>query len=128
MAWKNAKDDGRAKLYKSGKHRKEPEDGRVPEARYAYYRRCQRFRRNGEQCKAPALKGQDLCYKHAEQAAAAKRYDQLRVRLGLAGGVKENRKLHRSLSELAQALMDGRLDYKTAAKLTAELKSRMVEG
>ena len=30
---------------------------RVPEDRCAYYRRCQEFRNNGEQCKAPAEKG-----------------------------------------------------------------------
>src|SRR5215472_1727151 len=38
---------------------------RVPEPRFAYYRRCQRFRKNGEQCKAPALKGGEVCYQHA---------------------------------------------------------------
>lgn len=107
---------------------KADEEGRFPEARYAYYRRCQRFRRNGEQCKAPALKGQDLCYKHAEQQAAARRYEELRRSLGLGAVVKGRRQLRQSLNELAQALMDGRLDYRTAAKLMAELKNRMVEG
>ena len=37
---------------------------RVPEARYAYYRRCQEFRRNGEQCKAPAEKDAQICHAH----------------------------------------------------------------
>src|SRR5262245_30425199 len=46
---------------------------RVPEARYAYYRRCQQFRRNGEQCKAPAMKGEDICHRHAEQADTERR-------------------------------------------------------
>jgi hypothetical protein len=27
-----------------------------PAERYAYYRRCQRFRKGGQQCKAPAMK------------------------------------------------------------------------
>jgi hypothetical protein len=42
--------------------------GQAPEARYAYYRRCQQYRRNGEQCKAPAMKGEHICHRHAEQA------------------------------------------------------------
>ena len=52
---------------------------RVPEARYAYYRRCQVFRRNGEQCKAPAEKGAQICHLHASQKAM-----ELRRKLELA--------------------------------------------
>src|SRR5437899_6059531 len=50
-----------------------PERAKAPEARYAYYRRCQKFRRNGGQCKAPAMKGEQICYKHAEQQATEDR-------------------------------------------------------
>ena len=46
---------------------------RRPEARYAYYRRCQIFRRGGEQCKAPAEKGSQICHAHAGQLAMAVR-------------------------------------------------------
>src|SRR6476660_7846035 len=49
-----------------------------PEERYAYYRRCQVFRRNGEQCKAPAMKGEPLCYKHEQEAAAERRRQNMR--------------------------------------------------
>jgi hypothetical protein len=44
------------------------ESSKVPEARYAYYRRCQVFRKNGGQCKAPAEKGSGICYAHAREA------------------------------------------------------------
>jgi hypothetical protein len=46
---------------------------RVPGARHSYYRRCQLFRRNGEQCKAPAEKGAHICHAHAAQQAMALR-------------------------------------------------------
>src|SRR5262249_25427548 len=46
---------------------------RTAEERYAYYRRCQVVRRNGEQCKAPAEKGAQICHAHAGQQAAALR-------------------------------------------------------
>ena len=45
----------------------------IPEERYGYYRRCQRFRRNGQQCKAPAMKDADRCYKHQAQADIERR-------------------------------------------------------
>lgn len=32
--------------------RNEALQGQIVEARYGYYRRCQRFRKNGQQCKA----------------------------------------------------------------------------
>jgi hypothetical protein len=37
------------------------------ESRYDYYRRCQALRTNGPQCKAPAMKDQNICRKHVEQ-------------------------------------------------------------
>lgn len=54
---------------------------RVAEARYAYYRRCQVFRKGGAQCKAPAEKGSHICYAHAGQLATA-----VRRGAGKAGG------------------------------------------
>jgi len=64
---------------------------RVPEARYAYYRRCQVFRRNGEQCKAPAEKGSYICHAHAGQLAMAVRRERER-RAVLAEAVAEMRR------------------------------------
>src|SRR6476469_6089482 len=51
---------------------------RAPEATYAYYRRCQIFRKGGEQCKAPAEKGSHICHAHAGQLATAVRRERER--------------------------------------------------
>ena len=51
------------------------------ELRYAYYRRCRHFRRNGEQCKAPAMKGEQICHSHAGQLDAERRRQQQRREL-----------------------------------------------
>ena len=50
------------------------------EERYAYYRRCQVFRKNGQQCKAPAVKGEELCHKHQDQLDAGRGANGLRYR------------------------------------------------
>jgi hypothetical protein len=112
---------------------------RVPEARYAYYRRCQVFRRNGEQCKAPAEKGAHICYAHAGQLATAVRREQER-RAVLAEAVVEMRRRGRpefemadlfmdfkgiqvTLAVMARALIDGRIDCKTAGQLVVHLQT-----
>src|ERR1041385_5835883 len=56
-----------------GRDRSGTLQGQVVEERYGYYRRCQRFRRNGQKCKAPAMKDTDRCYKHQEQADTERR-------------------------------------------------------
>src|SRR3954470_20366602 len=73
---------------------------RMPEARYAYYRRCQVFRRNGEQCKAPAEKGAHICHAHAGQLATAVRRERER-RAVLMEAVAEMRKQGRPECEMA---------------------------
>lgn len=111
---------------------------RIPEARYSYYRRCQVFRRNGEQCKAPAEKGTHICYAHAGQQAMAFRRD-LERRIVLAEAVAEMRRQGHTECELANLLMDfkgiqvtlavmsraiiaGRIDCKTAGRLIVHLQ------
>ena len=42
----------------------------TPQARYAYYIRCERMKAGGDQCKAPAIKGTRVCYKHTHQEEA----------------------------------------------------------
>jgi hypothetical protein len=98
---------------------------REPEARYAYYRRCQRFRRNGEQCKAPAMKGEAICYRHAEQAASEEsRARQRRELLATpALGFGSFRAVQRTIGAVAQALLDDRVDRKTAGRLAVELQT-----
>jgi hypothetical protein len=99
--------------------------GRTPEARYAYYSRCQQFRRNGEQCKAPAMKGEAICYRHDEQAAAEeRRARQRRELLATPGlGFGDFRAVQRTISATVQALLDGRMDSKTAGQMIVELQT-----
>ena len=108
-------------------------------ARYAYYRRCQLFRRNGEQCKAPAEKGSHICYAHAGQQATAFRRD-LERRIVLAEAVAVMRRRGKPACELAdlftdfkgiqvtlavvsRALIHGRIDCKTAGRLLVHLQT-----
>jgi hypothetical protein len=111
---------------------------RVPQARYAYYRRCQVFRKGGEQCKAPAEKGSLICHAHAAQTAMAVRREQQR-RAVLEEAVAELRHrgnpecemrdlfmdfkgIQATLAVMAQALIDGRIDCKTAGRLVVNLQ------
>ncbi len=112
---------------------------RVPEARYSYYRRCQVFRRNGEQCKAPAEKGAQICHAHAAQQAMAFRRD-LERRIVLAEAVAEMRRqgkpecemadlftdfkgIQVTLAVVSRALIAGRIDCKTAGRLLVHLQT-----
>jgi hypothetical protein len=111
----------------------------IPEARYSYYRRCQVFRRNGEQCKAPAEKGAHICYAHAAQQATAFRQD-LERRIVLAEAVAEMRRqghtecelenllmdfkgIQVTLAVMARAIIGGRIDCKTAGRLVVHLQT-----
>jgi hypothetical protein len=95
----------------------------VAEPRYAYYRRCQKFRCNGAQCKAPALKGEILCYKHAAQAVAAERRERAVKSLGISGRIGSARDLQVAISKTAQALASGRLDVKAAAMMLEKIRA-----
>ena len=117
----------------------EPTGNRVPEARYAYYRRCQVFRRNGEQCKAPAETGAHICHAHAGQLAMAVRRERER-RAVLAEAVAEMRKrgkpecemgdlftdfkgIQITLAVTARAVINGRIDCKTAGQMLVHLQT-----
>ena len=121
---------------------------RKPEARYAYYRRCQEFRRNGEQCKAPAEQGAHICYAHARQNATQQR--RAREREAVLEEAAQRMRMHPMLSwkcgkrsritdgvgdvsadlhaiqvtlaAVTQAIIDGRIDNKTAGRLCWELQ------
>jgi hypothetical protein len=114
-----------------------------PEPRYAYYRRCQVFRGNGEQCKAPAEKGEQICHAHATQQATALRRErerqavlaeavaEMRSRGGLEFGKHEFEAkdllmdfngIQVTIAKVAQALIDGRIDCKTAGRLAVDLQ------
>ncbi len=98
---------------------------RAPEARYAYYRRCQQFRHNGEQCKAPAMKGESICHRHAEQVdAERRREEQWRELLARPGvGFESFAAIQRTLSELVAALFEGSIDHKTAVRLIVDIQN-----
>jgi hypothetical protein len=112
---------------------------KAPEARYAYYQRCQDFRKNGEQCKAPAEKGSQICHAHAGQRAMALRRERERGAV-LAEAVMVMRKkghlqyemadlftsfngIQATLAVMAKALIGGRIDYKTAGRLVVHLQT-----
>lgn len=91
------------------------------EERYGYYRRCQTFRRNGEQCKAPAIKGDSLCYKHAQEADLAQRRQTMRQRFVLPP-LRDLKTVQRSLGEVAKAIIEDRIDEEYAGELLQELE------
>jgi hypothetical protein len=118
---------------------KPAQEARIPEARYAYYRRCQVFRRNGVQCKAPAETGALICHAHAGQLAMAVRRERER-RAVLAEAVTEMRRQGRPECEMADLFMDfkgiqvttavmaravisGRIDCKTAGRMVVQLQT-----
>jgi hypothetical protein len=98
---------------------------RVPEARYAYYRRCRQFRRNGEQCKAPAMKGEPICHSHAAQAEDERRRQrQRRELLSRPGmGFGSFNAIQRTISELARAILADAIDRKAAGRLMMEIQA-----
>ncbi|HEU4415134.1 MAG TPA: hypothetical protein VFT65_10160 [Candidatus Angelobacter sp.] len=111
---------------------------RMPEARYGYYRRCQLFRRTGEQCKAPAEKGTHVCYAHARQQAMDARREQERQAVLEQAALAMRQHGHEgfqvghichdfnaiqaTLAELMRAIINGRIDSKTAGRLLWELE------
>lgn len=100
-------------------------DGRaetMPELRYAYYRRCQRLRKNGEQCKAPALKGCELCYKHTAMVERAQRETRQVAALQLPPLINL-RNVNQAIGQVMQALLDGRLHARPAGRLVIYLQT-----
>jgi hypothetical protein len=96
------------------------------------------FRRNGEQCKAPAEKGALICHAHASQLAMAVRRERER-RAVLAEAVAEMRKrgkpecemadlftdftgIQVTLAVTARAVINGRIDCKTAGQMLVHLQ------
>ena len=101
-----------------GRDLTEPLQGQIVEELYGYYRRCQRFRKNGQQCKAPALKGADRCYKHQEQADIERRR---REQFTLPPLV-DLKTVQREIGNVAQALIQGRIDEDYAGELLQKLE------
>lgn len=122
---------------------------RALEARYAYYRRCQTVCRNGQQCKAPAERGAQTCYAHARQQAMQERRERQRravleeaarqvamrsalgkerggwsaQKVGVAELFMDFNAIQTTIAVMAQAVIDGRIDCKTAGRLALELQT-----
>jgi hypothetical protein len=96
----------------------------VLEERYAYYRRCTQLRRNGQQCKGPAMKGETVCYSHFNQAELARFRERERNNiLGALGRLAGTRnEAGRALNNVIAAFTAGRIDAKTAAKMMREIR------
>ena len=105
-----------------GRSRSGALQGQIVEERYGYYRRCQRFRRNGEQCKAPAMKDADVCYKHQERADMERRW---RAQYTLPSLV-DLATVRRAIGDVMQALVQDRIDEDYAAGLLQELEKASV--
>jgi len=91
------------------------------EERHGYYRRCQTFRGNGEQCKAPAIKGDSLCYKHAQEADLEQRRQDMRQRFALPP-LRDLKTVQASLGELTKAIIEDRIDEDYAGELLQQLE------
>ena len=108
------------------------------EARYAYYRRCQVFMKNGRQCKAPAEKGAQICRNHAGQIETEMRRERERwavleitAEQMRAAGHKDfsarhvfddPRAIRAAMNVIMQALASDAIEDKTAARLLNELQ------
>src|SRR5579864_4464030 len=92
--------------------------GQIVEERYGYYRRCQRFRKNGQQCKAPAMKDADVCYKHQQRADRERRW---RSQYTLPPLV-DMATVRRAINDVMQALWQDRIDEDYASELLQELE------
>ena len=126
------------KMNEQGRNSKLMVPNKTPAERFAYYRRCQVFRRNGEQCKAPSEKGSYICHAHAGQLAMAVRRERERRAVLTEAVAEMHRKGRRefemadlfmdfkgiqvTLGKMAQALIDGRIDCKTAGRLVVQLQ------
>ncbi|HLW53000.1 MAG TPA: hypothetical protein VKW06_09155 [Candidatus Angelobacter sp.] len=100
------------------------------EAKYAYYRRCSQLRKNGEQCKGPAMKGEPVCYSHFNQAELKRFQEQQRRNfLGAAcarAGAGDRTEAGRALQRISLALFQGHIDEKTAGRLIVEVQNIMI--
>jgi hypothetical protein len=88
------------------------------EERYAYYRRCQTFRSNGERCKAPAMKGERLCYKHEQQAQAQRRRQSFTL-----PPLVDLKSVQGAIRDVAQAIIEGRIDDDYAGALLNRIQN-----
>lgn len=97
---------------------------RIPEVRYAYYIRCERMKDRGGQCKAPALKGTRVCYKHTQRDEAKRKREEMIRALELPP-LTDVRRITVALSKIAQALIEDRIDERYAGYLFHRVQTAM---
>jgi hypothetical protein len=110
--------------------KREPGSGHELEERYAYYHRCQVVRTGG-QCKAPAMKDRQVCYKHAEQRERARQCQQemadvlmegaARTGIEIRNLMRDPRGKQRIFAAVAQGILDGIIGEDAARLLLKEL-------
>src|SRR5262249_22224569 len=100
---------------------------KAPEPRFAYHRRCQQFRKHGEQCKAPALKGGEHCYKHAGMIERAAREARQISELSLPQ-ITTLRAVNLAITKVAQGIIERRIDHRPLWQVirVLELASKLV--
>jgi hypothetical protein len=109
------------------------EDGQIPTdagtspARYSYYIRCERTKKNNEQCRAPALKGTRVCYKHTQQDEAARRRKEAIASLELPQ-LTNARDIQAALQKIMQAILDNRIDEDCGGVLLRQVRAAMSAG
>ena len=91
------------------------------EERYGYYRRCQGLSRSGEQCKAPAMKGEPLCHQHAQEAEMELRRRTTRQSFVLPP-LRDMKTIQSQLGEVTKAIIEDRIDEDYAVELLAQLE------
>ncbi|HWG48664.1 MAG TPA: hypothetical protein VN669_03170 [Candidatus Acidoferrales bacterium] len=67
------------------------------------------MKKNKEQCRAPALKGTRVCYKHSQQDETARRREEAIARLELPQ-LTDARSIQVAVQKIMQAIVDSRID------------------
>jgi hypothetical protein len=109
------------------------QNGKAREERYAYYRRCQKIMRNGEQCRCPAEKGERVCRNHRQRVESIVREQQQRFRVlarvadarGLQSPMEvftDPRSAQMALAMVGQEVAEDTMDLKVASRLLTELQ------
>lgn len=95
--------------------------------KYAYYTRCERLKKNKEQCRAPALNGTRVCYKHTQQDEVARRREEAIARLELPA-LRDAKSIQVALHKVMQALVDNRIDEDCGGFLLRRVEAAISAG
>jgi hypothetical protein len=99
----------------------------ISTTKYAYYTRCERMKKNKEQCRAPALKGTGVCYKHIQQDETALRREEAIARLELPQ-LKDARSIQVAIQKIMQAIVDSSIDEDCGRYLLAKMREAICAG